>query len=47
MVLPLSCSDYAESLEGYLETALKEYEETLKPKNISMGKLVQLVHREP
>lgn len=38
LVLPLNCSDYAESLEDYVNTAVKLYEEQLKTKNISMGK---------
>ncbi len=38
LVLPLNCSDYAESLEGYLNTAVSLYEEELKARNISMGK---------
>ena len=38
LVLPLNCSDYAETLESYLDTAVKLYEDQLKAKNISMGK---------
>lgn len=36
LVLPLNCSDYAESLEDYLHRAVTLYE--LKLKDISMGK---------
>ncbi|XP_058492193.1 aminopeptidase NAALADL1 [Solea solea] len=39
LVLPLNCSDYAESLEDYLSTALTLYEHQLKAKNISMEPL--------
>ncbi|KAG7491045.1 hypothetical protein JOB18_047928 [Solea senegalensis] len=39
LVLPLNCSDYAESLEDYLNTALTLYEHQLKAKNISMEPL--------
>uniref|UniRef100_A0A8C6PQK7 Aminopeptidase NAALADL1 n=1 Tax=Nothobranchius furzeri TaxID=105023 RepID=A0A8C6PQK7_NOTFU len=38
LVLPLNCSDYAESLEEYLNTAVSLYQEQLQAKNISMGK---------
>lgn len=37
LVLPLNCSDYAESLEGYLTAAVSLYEVTLQTWNISMG----------
>lgn len=37
LVLPLNCSDYAESLEDYLRTAVSLYEDKLKTWNISMG----------
>lgn len=38
LVLPLNCSDYAESLEDYLNTAVTLYEQQLQAKDISMGK---------
>uniref|UniRef100_A0A4W6ELF1 Aminopeptidase NAALADL1 n=1 Tax=Lates calcarifer TaxID=8187 RepID=A0A4W6ELF1_LATCA len=38
LVLPLNCSDYAESLEEYLKTAIDLYQHQLKARNISMGK---------
>ena len=37
-MLPLNCSDYAEGLESYLNTAVTLYEDQLKAKDISMGK---------
>lgn len=37
LVLPLNCSDYAESLEDYLETAVSLYQDRLQLWNISMG----------
>lgn len=37
LVLPLNCSDYAESLEDYLKTALSLYQDKLQTRNISMG----------
>lgn len=37
LVLPLNCSDYAESLEEYLKTAVNLYEAQLQNRNISMG----------
>lgn len=37
LVLPLNCSDYAESLEDYLKTAMSLYQDTLQTWNISMG----------
>lgn len=37
LLLPLNCSDYAESLEDYLNTAVTLYGNELGPKNISMG----------
>uniref|UniRef100_A0A7N6AXH8 Uncharacterized protein n=1 Tax=Anabas testudineus TaxID=64144 RepID=A0A7N6AXH8_ANATE len=38
LVLPLNCSDYAETLEDYLKTAVSLYEEKLESRKISMGK---------
>lgn len=38
LVLPLNCSDYAESLEDYLNTAVTLYQNELQTRNISMGK---------
>lgn len=43
LLLPFNCSDYAESLEDYLNEAVKLYEEELKTKNISMEPLKQAV----
>ncbi|XP_054628649.1 aminopeptidase NAALADL1 [Dunckerocampus dactyliophorus] len=43
LVLPLNCSDYAESLEDYLDLALRLYEEELLAKNISMEPLKRAV----
>lgn len=37
LVLPLNCSDYAESLEEYLNMAVTLYEAQLQNRNISMG----------
>lgn len=37
LVLPLNCSDYAESLEEYLKTAVDLYEDKLQIWKISMG----------
>lgn len=37
LVLPLNCSDYAETLEDYLTTAVSLYEGQLQLWNISMG----------
>lgn len=37
LVLPLNCSDYAESLEEYLKTAVDLYQEQLQAQKISMG----------
>lgn len=37
LVLPLNCSDYADSLEDYLSTAVSLYEATLQTRSISMG----------
>ena len=37
LVLPLNCSDYAESLEDYLNTAVTLYQHELRARNISMG----------
>lgn len=47
LVLPMVSSDYAESLEGYLNTALNLYQEQLQQRNISMGKTVQFVRPVP
>ncbi|TNN29102.1 N-acetylated-alpha-linked acidic dipeptidase-like protein [Liparis tanakae] len=38
LVLPLNCSDYAETLEDYLNTAVTLYQSNLQAKDISMGK---------
>lgn len=38
LVLPLNCSDYAESLEDYLKTAVQLYQDKLQTQKISMGK---------
>ncbi|XP_019954710.2 aminopeptidase NAALADL1 [Paralichthys olivaceus] len=43
LVLPLNCSDYAESLEDYLNTAVTLYEDQLKARNISMEPLKRAV----
>ncbi|XP_072243611.1 aminopeptidase NAALADL1 [Leuresthes tenuis] len=43
LVLPLNCSDYAESLENYLNTAVNLYEVQLKAGNISMEPLKHAV----
>ncbi|GLD54291.1 N-acetylated-alpha-linked acidic dipeptidase-like protein [Lates japonicus] len=43
LVLPLNCSDYAESLEEYLKTATDLYQHQLKAKNISMEPLKHAV----
>lgn len=37
LVLPLNCSDYAESLEDFLNTTVTLYEHQLHARNISMG----------
>lgn len=37
----MNCSDYAESLEDYLDVALKLYQQQLQARNISIGKAVQ------
>lgn len=37
LLLPLSCNDYAESLEDYLKEAVSLYEAQLQAKAISMG----------
>uniref|UniRef100_A0A8C5HKY0 Aminopeptidase NAALADL1 n=1 Tax=Gouania willdenowi TaxID=441366 RepID=A0A8C5HKY0_GOUWI len=39
LVLPLNCSDYAESLEDYLNKAVDLYQEKLSSRNISMEPL--------
>ncbi|XP_033828799.1 aminopeptidase NAALADL1 [Periophthalmus magnuspinnatus] len=36
LLLPLSCGDYAETLEDYLKEAVMQYEEQLKAKDLSM-----------
>jgi len=38
LVLPLNCSDYAETLEDYLNTAVTLYQPNLQAKGVSMGK---------
>ncbi len=38
LVLPLNCSDYAETLEAYLNTAVNLYQQQLQARHISMGK---------
>ncbi|XP_030593576.1 aminopeptidase NAALADL1 isoform X2 [Archocentrus centrarchus] len=43
LVLPLNCTDYADSLEEYLKTAVNLYEEKLKAVNISMEPLKHAV----
>ncbi|KAM9858428.1 aminopeptidase NAALADL1 [Aulostomus maculatus] len=43
LLLPFNCSDYAESLEAYLTTAVMLYEDELKTKNISMEPLKRAV----
>ncbi|XP_003978377.1 aminopeptidase NAALADL1 [Takifugu rubripes] len=43
LVLPLNCSDYAESLEDYLKTAVSLYQEKLQTWNISMEPLQSAV----
>ncbi|XP_047197130.1 aminopeptidase NAALADL1 [Hippoglossus stenolepis] len=43
LVLPLNCSDYAESLEDYLKNAVTLYEGQLKARNISMEPLKRAV----
>ncbi|KAM3867863.1 aminopeptidase NAALADL1 [Diretmus argenteus] len=43
LVLPLNCSDYAESLEGYLDTALHLYQDQLTAEKISMEPLKRAV----
>ncbi|TKS78414.1 N-acetylated-alpha-linked acidic dipeptidase-like protein [Collichthys lucidus] len=43
LVLPLNCSDYAESLEDYLKTAVRLYEDKLQAKGISMEPLKRAV----
>lgn len=47
LLLPMVCSDYAESLEAYLATAVTLYQEQLQRRNISMGKAVQFVCTVP
>lgn len=37
LVLPLNHSDYSESLEDYLKTAVEQYENKLQMMKISMG----------
>ncbi|CAN9512970.1 unnamed protein product [Ophioblennius macclurei] len=43
LVLPLNYTDYAESLEAYLNTAVTAYQEQLKAQEISMEPLKQAV----
>lgn len=43
LVLPLNCSDYAESLEDYLKTAVTLYQNQLQAQNISMEPLKHAV----
>ncbi|XP_040010276.1 aminopeptidase NAALADL1 isoform X2 [Xiphias gladius] len=43
LLLPLNCSDYAESLEDYLNTAVTLYQDDLKSSNISMEPLKRAV----
>lgn len=38
LLVPLNCSDYAETLEDYLNTAVTLYQHQLQERNISMGK---------
>uniref|UniRef100_A0A8C9WQM0 N-acetylated alpha-linked acidic dipeptidase like 1 n=1 Tax=Scleropages formosus TaxID=113540 RepID=A0A8C9WQM0_SCLFO len=40
LLLPFSCSDYAESLEQYLSTAVESFNEKLAQHGISMGELI-------
>lgn len=46
LVLPLNCSDYAESLEEYLNTAVTLYQQQLQAQAISMGKHWQRCFRD-
>ncbi|XP_070821010.1 aminopeptidase NAALADL1 [Chaetodon trifascialis] len=43
LVLPLNCTDYAESLEDYLTVSVNLYQEKLQAKNISMEPLKRAV----
>ncbi|KAM7391262.1 hypothetical protein PAMP_021962 [Pampus punctatissimus] len=43
LVLPLNCSDYAETLESYLDTAVTLYQDQLKAEGISMEPLKHAV----
>ncbi|XP_077570364.1 aminopeptidase NAALADL1 [Stigmatopora nigra] len=43
LLLPINCSDYAESLEAYLSEAVKHYEDTLLKMNISMEPIKRAV----
>ncbi|XP_057686898.1 aminopeptidase NAALADL1 isoform X2 [Corythoichthys intestinalis] len=43
LLLPMNCSDYAESLEAYLSEALKHYEDSLLAMNISMEPIKRAV----
>lgn len=43
LLLPFNCSDYADTLEDYLNEAVKQYEDELKTKNISMEPLKHAV----
>uniref|UniRef100_A0AAY4ATG6 Aminopeptidase NAALADL1 n=1 Tax=Denticeps clupeoides TaxID=299321 RepID=A0AAY4ATG6_9TELE len=44
LLLPFNCSDYAESLEQYLQVALDNFQEELSKHGISMGELCQQQH---
>ena len=39
LLLPFNCSDYAESLEGYLKVAIANFRDELTTHSISMGRL--------
>ncbi|XP_028270381.1 aminopeptidase NAALADL1 [Parambassis ranga] len=45
LLLPINCSDYAESLEDYLNTAVNLYQTQLQARKISMEPLKQAVTR--
>lgn len=44
LLLPLNCSDYAESLEQYLDEAVKAFEAKLLNNGISMGEQITFMH---
>lgn len=46
LLLPLNCTDYAESLEDYLKEAVTLYEAQLQTKGISMGEISNPTHLE-